>query len=120
MSPEQVRRQPVDERSDIYSLGVLFYQLLTGRLPFQGTVDRVLKDILDASPTSPHVIRAAVPQQIATVCLKAMVREPDDRHQTAEELGSALNQYVRPAGRTRSKFFLFVLAAFTLVAAATI
>ncbi len=117
MSPEQVKRQPVDARSDIYSLGVLFYQLLTGKLPFQGSVDCVLRNILDSPPTKPRQVRPSVPEQLEFICLKAMAKVADDRYQRAEELEEVLDQYLHRADQTRWKTWLGVFAVLLLAAA---
>lgn len=120
MSPEQVRRQPIDQRSDVYSLGILFYRLLTGKLPFRGTVEHVLQNILDVSPTRPRELRGTIPEQLESICLKAMAKDADDRYQTAGELANALDHYHHPASHKRVKGGLAVLATLVLGAAATL
>jgi serine/threonine protein kinase len=93
MSPEQILTQPVDGRSDIYSLGVTLYQLLSGRLPFQGDSDF---DLMNAHVRTPPPVFAGldaeIPAEIEHCVMKAMAKNPSDRYQSAEEFGIALEQ----------------------------
>ena len=93
MSPEQVMGERVDHRSDIYSVGVTLYQLLTGRAPIDGSSEFAiasghLKDI----PPDPATINPNIPPKLSAIVMKSMAKSPDDRFQTAErfleELGS--------------------------------
>jgi serine/threonine protein kinase len=93
MSPEQALAQPTDGRSDIYSLGVVLYQLTTGRLPFdiKTPTDAVMKH-LNEVPPQPRTFQPGLPVAIEAVILKALAKKPGDRFQTAEALAQALRQ----------------------------
>ena len=91
MSPEQGKGETGDARSDIYALGVLLYQLCTGRVPFDADTPYaiILKHITAPLP-SPRSVRPDLPESIERVILKAMAKNPDDRFQSAGEMGRAL------------------------------
>lgn len=109
MSPEQCRGETGDVRSDIYSLGVLLYQLCTGRVPFDADTPYavILKHISSPLP-SPRSQRPDLPESVERVILKAMAKEPDDRYQTAGEMGRALHAAVEgDEVRAHSRLHLF-------------
>jgi len=91
MSPEQVLCQDVDGRSDLYSVGVMFYRLLTGKLPFEAdtAIGMVQKQISDM-PTPARLHRADLPTWAVAIVDRALAKSPADRYQTAEELRKAL------------------------------
>jgi serine/threonine-protein kinase len=99
LSPEQARGGPVDQRSDLYSVGVLLYELLTGTLPFTGDapVEIAMKH-LSEKPVPPSAIRPEVPRDLDLVVTRALAKDPDERYQTAEELDADLERVGRGLG----------------------
>ena len=97
MAPEQARGEKaiVDVRTDVYGLGVILYELLTGSRPFVGSNQMVLTRIQTEDPKAPRWLDAAIPPDLETVCMKAMAREPGRRYARAADLAADLRRYLR-------------------------
>jgi len=106
MSPEQVKGVPVDPRSDLYSLGVSLYEMVTGQLPFRGTSNySLMSSHLEQVPAPPIVIRPGVPQALNDIILMALAKDPNARFQTADAFRNALASVQSgavPASATRA------------------
>lgn len=97
MSPEQCNGDKVDARTDLYAVGVMGYQLVTGRLPFSGSHPaEVLVGHLMKAPRLPHEVRPEVPPELSQVLMKAMAKRPEDRFASASELRQALRGALKP------------------------
>ena len=93
MSPEQIRLEDVTHQTDIYSLGVLMYKLLTGRLPFNASNQLSLTyEVLNVAPQPPSVMRPDLPKLLDQICLKAMQKDPARRYQSWFEFGKDLSR----------------------------
>ncbi len=98
MSPEQARRRKiaVDHRTDVYSLGATLYEMLTWRPPFRGRDNEdTLSQIIERDPVGPRKLNPRVPQDLETIVLKCLRKEPVDRYGTAEALGQDLWRFIR-------------------------
>jgi len=132
MSPEQVlaKRGGVDKRTDIYSLGVTLYQLLTGMPPFTGErTQEILNQILVEEPRPPHRCRVNIPRALSIIAVKALEKDPRHRFQSASDLAEELTRYLegiaiksKPAGlfnligrRIRKHKIISALAILTVI-----
>lgn len=97
MPPEQAwcKRKELDERSDVYSLGAVLYELLTGKPPFRGTSHAILMQVVEKEPQPPSKISAMVPKEVENICLKAMAKDKRYRYQSAYELARDLERFLQ-------------------------
>ncbi len=129
MSPEQTlaKRVAQDHRTDIFSLGVILYELLTLRRPFDGkNLQQIVYEICFKEPTSIQRLNTKVPRDLVTICSKALEKDPQNRYQTAAELEAELLRFLRwepiharPAG-TITRLWKFVQRHRTETAAAAL
>jgi serine/threonine protein kinase len=99
LSPEQAKGGEVDQRSDLYSLGIVLYELLTGKTPFEGdTPVEIAMKHLSTAPQPPSKLRPDIPRDLDMVVLRALAKDPDDRYQSADEMEADLERVSRGAG----------------------
>ena len=121
LSPEQARGAPVDESSDLYSTGIVLYELLTGEVPFNGeTPVEIAMKHLQQVPPAPSTIRPEIPHDLDLIVLRALAKEPADRYRSAKELDRDLELVARgePVGTETEEAATMVLRGETTAATA--
>jgi len=121
LSPEQARGAPVDQTSDLYAVGVVLFEMLTGQVPFTGdTPLEIAMKHLSEVPTPPSELRPEVPHDLDSVVLRALAKEPGERYQSAEEMDADLARVAEgiPVDPETQEAATAVLAGSGLIAAA--
>ena len=98
MPPEQAggSRGRLGRHSDIYGLGAILYYLMTARAPFQApSLEATVTQVINTEPVSPRLLNPAVPQDLETICLKCLEKEPSRRYQTAQEVADELGRFLK-------------------------
>src|SRR5207237_3095657 len=94
MSPEQCAGQPIDRRTDIFSLGIVLYELSTVRRLFKGDTDYLtMSTIVQGVVPPPSKFRKDIPPELERITMKALSRDPKDRYQTADEMRGELERF---------------------------
>jgi serine/threonine protein kinase len=114
MSPEQAARKPVDHRSDIFSLGIVLYEITVGRRLFRGPAQEVVQRLVDGQIEPPTFARRNFPPALESIVMRTLERHPEDRYQTAYDLADDLESFLRDerlhSGPVRIARYLDMLA----------
>ena len=98
MSPEQVRGEPADYRSDIFSLGIILYELTLCQRLYRGAPEVMMRKIVDGAVTPPTAINRDYPPTLELIVMRALEKRPEDRYQSAEEMSHDLEEFLEESG----------------------
>jgi serine/threonine protein kinase len=102
MSPEAIQGHDTDHRTDLYSLGVVLFELVTGRLPFDAVHDTaVMYEIVHVDAPPPSAVQPGLDPELDRIILECLEKDPDERYQSARELAKDLRRFTRDSGRKR-------------------
>ena len=123
MAPEQVESdmEHIGPQTDVYALGLILYEMLCGRRPFEGTTLKVLHDHAWSEPPRPTSIREDISPELETICRQAMAKKPAHRFESAAELAAALERFLDAGaarGSVTKSVLMRVVAASLLLACA--
>ncbi|WP_165585417.1 serine/threonine-protein kinase [Roseococcus sp. SYP-B2431] len=112
MSPEQVRGEAVDQRSDLWSVGVILYQMLTGERPFAGTMPAIFQNILTRTPNPPSMLLAGLSPRVDAVVATALAKNPGDRYPSAAAMAAALRAAIgQPSPEAEAETVMMAVVA---------
>jgi serine/threonine protein kinase len=96
LSPEQINNQSIDNRTDIFSLGVIMFELLTGHNPFwDDTSEKIMKNILKKNPEPVTTLNPDLPERLNEIVVKMMDKSPENRYNNLYELENQLNEIIK-------------------------